>query len=95
VSLGASRGSPHPELKPARDLAPAVHGSALARGSVKVSVTDSSGFAIERQSLGVPAATRRRASATVCDEGGESCDIRFVTCDRGDADDELSLSRGE
>jgi hypothetical protein len=34
-------------------------------------------------------------SATVCNECGDSCDIRVVTPDLGDAEDEPSLSAGE
>ena len=48
----------------------------------------------ERQAEEYPGHTAA-CSATVCNECGDSCDIRVVTPDLGDAEDEPSLSAGE
>lgn len=81
-------------LHPLRSLPAAAHGSApLELGE---------GFHHRPQRIlhriarlrGTPA-THRHVSATVCNECGDSCDIRVVTPDLGDADDEPSLSVGE
>jgi hypothetical protein len=75
-------------------LPAAAHGSAAGWNSTKAFITERSGVSVECRSWGY----RGRTPACicyVCNGCGDSCDIRVVTPDLGDADDEPSFLVGE